>query len=92
ISFAQNHFTVRKCFQYFLPEKVTGYIHHRICILVECYIWLSAILEDINPVIQKIEQLFFPVIDRESKLRKASEIDLVPVLFIPAHITFILPL
>ena len=68
-SFAQNYFTIRESFQYFLPEKISGIVHDRVSILVDSpYIWLGAILENINPVVLEIKYLLFPVKDSESKM------------------------
>ena len=62
VSYAENHFTLRKSFQYFLVENVSGQIHDCISILVNSFhIWLGAILENIDPVIQRVISLFFPV-------------------------------
>ena len=68
-SFAQNYFTIRKSFQYFLPEKISGRVHKHINILVESfYIWLGAILKNIHPVIYEVQSLLFPVKNRKSKM------------------------
>ena len=53
----------------FPPRKISGIVHDRVSILVDSpYIWLGAILENINPAVLEIKYLLFPVKDSESKM------------------------